>query len=113
EYVAGIVFAQRCLTPFASLLCPLIRSRTLYQPQVLHRGSVLVENVRSGGPVSVEIKNTKGRQRRIARIKRGQRPVFVQVLVVLVTAGYKIAEVSLEILVEHSRIDRCREIVTF
>src|SRR5712692_8475923 len=56
---ARIVLTQSGLAPFSQLLAPLVGARVFYQPQILHRGIVVLLDGFQGDSGSIQIKNAK------------------------------------------------------
>src|SRR6266852_3760067 len=109
---ARLVLTQSGLAPFSLLLAPLVGARVFYQPQILHRGIVVLLDGFQGDSGSIQIKNVKARKTlAIARVKRRDRLILIRMAGVDMLPAAHVAQVSFLIRSKHPGVDRSRELV--
>src|SRR6266852_4542057 len=109
---ARLVLTQSGLAPLFLLLAPLIGARTFDQPQILHRGIVVLLDGFQGDSGSIQIKNAKARKLlAISWVKRRDGLILIHMTGVNMLPATHVAEVSFLIRFKHPGVDRSRELV--
>src|SRR6266852_5866504 len=109
---ARLVLAQGGLAPLFLLLAPLIGARAFDQPQILHRGIVVLLDGFQGDSGSIQIKNAKARKLlAISRVKRRDGLILIRMAGVDMLPAAHVAQVSFLIRSKHPCVDRSRELV--
>src|SRR6266851_2631670 len=109
---ARLVLAQGGLAPLFLLLAPLIGARAFDQPQILHRGIVVLLDGFQGDSGSIQIKNAKARKLlAISWVKRRDGLILIHMTGVNMLPATHVAQVSFLIRSKHPGIDRSRELV--
>jgi len=111
EDTASVVFAESGLTPPPVLVAPLIGTRAFDESQILHGGTIVLEDRLHGSLRPVEVEDVKGRRVRIVRIERGDGPIAVYFAVVCVLAKTHESYMGLAVGLEHACVDGGRELL--
>src|SRR5215471_14607382 len=101
------VLSQGRLAPFVPLLAPLVHSRSLHQPQVLHRRGIVFEDGLHGYRRGIQIKDAKPLELRTSGIESSYRLITIYLAVADLIEIAGVSQMGFTIAGKHSGIDGC------